>query len=72
MYVLIIQNMKYLLGLLFISAALGLVPREPAPHFEAVAVLPDLSFSQVKLTDYKDKYLVLLFYPFDFTYVCPT
>jgi len=24
------------------------------------------------LKDYKDKYLVMLFYPFDFTFVCPT
>jgi len=26
----------------------------------------------VKLTDYKGKWLVLLFYPLDFTFVCPT
>ena len=26
----------------------------------------------MSLSDYKDKYVVLLFYPFDFTYVCPT
>jgi len=26
----------------------------------------------VKLSDYKDKYLVLFFYPLDFTFVCPT
>ena len=24
------------------------------------------------MDDYKGKYLVLVFYPFDFTYVCPT
>jgi peroxiredoxin (alkyl hydroperoxide reductase subunit C) len=64
--------MKYLLILAIISVAFGLVPRKPAPDFEAVAVLPNQSFSKVKLSDFKDKYLVLLFYPFDFTYVCPT
>ena len=26
----------------------------------------------ISLSDYKGKYTVLLFYPFDFTYVCPT
>ncbi len=26
----------------------------------------------VKLSDYKGKYLVLFFYPLDFTFVCPT
>ena len=29
-------------------------------------------FSKVSLSDYKGKYVVLVFYPFDFTYVCPT
>ena len=27
---------------------------------------------QVSLEDYKNKYLLLFFYPLDFTYVCPT
>ena len=27
---------------------------------------------EVKLSDYKGKYLVLFFYPQDFTFVCPT
>ncbi|MCV5246533.1 redoxin domain-containing protein, partial [Escherichia coli] len=26
----------------------------------------------VKLSDYKGKWLILLFYPLDFTFVCPT
>ena len=29
-------------------------------------------FTTISLDDYKGKYLVLVFYPFDFTYVCPT
>jgi alkyl hydroperoxide reductase subunit AhpC len=29
-------------------------------------------FKQIKLSDYRGKYVVLYFYPLDFTYVCPT
>ena len=45
---------------------------KPAPDFEAQAVMPDGSFKQIKLSDYKGKYVVLFFYPLDFTFVCPT
>ena len=34
--------------------------------------MPDKSFAQVSLSDYRGKYVVLFFYPFDFTFVCPT
>ena len=44
----------------------------PAPQFEAEAVMPDGSFKNVKLSDYKGKYVVLYFYPLDFTFVCPS
>lgn len=44
----------------------------PAPQFEADAVLADGSFANVKLSDYKGKYVVLYFYPLDFTFVCPS
>src|SRR3990172_5162632 len=27
---------------------------------------------KVKITDYKDKWLVMMFYPADFTFICPT
>lgn len=30
------------------------------------------SVKQISLNDYKDKYLLLFFYPLDFTFVCPT
>lgn len=43
-----------------------------APHFEGKAVMPDGEFQDIKLSDYKDKYLVFFFYPLDFTFVCPT
>lgn len=45
---------------------------KPAPDFEAQAVMPDGSFKQIKLSDYKGKYVILFFYPLDFTFVCPT
>lgn len=45
---------------------------QPAPDFKADAVMPDGSFKQVSLSDYKGKYVVLFFYPLDFTFVCPT
>lgn len=34
--------------------------------------MPDGSFKQVSLSDYKGKHVVLFFYPLDFTFVCPT
>ncbi|KAK4003901.1 hypothetical protein OUZ56_005652 [Daphnia magna] len=44
---------------------------KPAPFWEATAVV-DGSFKDLKLTDFKGKYLVFFFYPLDFTFVCPT
>src|SRR3989338_5316614 len=37
-----------------------------------VEVFHNEEIKKVKLSDYKDKWLVLLFYPADFTFVCPT
>jgi len=48
-----------------------LVTRE-APDFAAQAVMPDGSFAEVKLSSYRGKYVVLFFYPLDFTFVCPS
>ena len=45
---------------------------QKAPDFSAQALLPDGSFKDVKLSDYKGKWVVLFFYPLDFTFVCPT
>jgi peroxiredoxin (alkyl hydroperoxide reductase subunit C) len=44
---------------------------QEAPGFVAEAVLGD-KFVEVKLPDYKGKWLVLFFWPLDFTFVCPT
>ena len=43
----------------------------PAPDFTAEAV-HDQEFVDVKLSDYRGKYVILFFYPLDFTFVCPT
>lgn len=45
---------------------------KPAPEFKADAVMGDNSIKRIKLSDFKGKYVVLFFYPKDFTFVCPT
>jgi alkyl hydroperoxide reductase subunit AhpC len=45
---------------------------QAAPEFKAQAVMPDGSFKSISLSDYKGKYVLLFFYPLDFTFVCPT
>jgi len=46
---------------------------QPAPDFDMASTknLEKLD-ENVRLSDYKGKWLVLLFYPLDFTFVCPT
>jgi len=43
-----------------------------APNFTAQAVMPDNSITELTLSDLHDKYVVLFFYPLDFTFVCPS
>ena len=43
-----------------------------APDFTAQAVMPDNSFEELTLSSYEGKYVVLFFYPLDFTFVCPS
>ncbi|KAL6263583.1 hypothetical protein P5V15_006372 [Pogonomyrmex californicus] len=45
--------------------------QKPAPDFSGTAVVKG-DFKTIKLNDYKGKYVVLFFYPLDFTFVCPT
>jgi peroxiredoxin (alkyl hydroperoxide reductase subunit C) len=46
---------------------------KPAPDFKATAVMPDDSFKDdFTLASYRGKYVVLFFYPLDFTFVCPS
>lgn len=46
--------------------------QKEAPDFTAWAVMPDGSFKELSLRNYRDNYAVLFFYPLDFTFVCPT
>lgn len=44
-----------------------------APDFTATAVLADNTFKEdFKLSDYRGKYVILFFYPLNFTFVCPS
>lgn len=45
---------------------------KPAPDFTAQAVMPNGQFAELKLSSYRGKYVVLFFYPLDFTFVCPS
>ena len=47
--------------------------QKPAPEFTATAVMPNNEITTLSLSDFKDKkYVVLFFYPLDFTFVCPS
>jgi peroxiredoxin (alkyl hydroperoxide reductase subunit C) len=43
-----------------------------APDFNATAVFGNNEMKPLKLSDYKGKYVVMFFYPLDFTFVCPS
>ncbi|GIS51089.1 MAG: hypothetical protein Ct9H90mP25_5230 [Gammaproteobacteria bacterium] len=44
-----------------------------APNFRAAAVMANGEIKEeFQLSDYRGKYVVLFFYPLDFTFVCPS
>jgi peroxiredoxin (alkyl hydroperoxide reductase subunit C) len=43
-----------------------------APDFTAKAVFQDNSIRDLTLSSYRGKYVILFFYPLDFTFVCPS
>jgi peroxiredoxin (alkyl hydroperoxide reductase subunit C) len=45
--------------------------QKPAPDFTATA-LDGGKFRQITMSEYRGKYVLLFFYPLDFTFVCPT
>jgi len=46
---------------------------QQAPDFTATAVMPDNSMKpDFKLSDFRGRYVILFFYPLDFTFVCPS
>jgi peroxiredoxin (alkyl hydroperoxide reductase subunit C) len=52
---------------------MSLLVTQPAPEFTATAVMPDNSFKEdFRLADFRGKYVLLFFYPLDFTFVCPS
>jgi len=46
--------------------------QRPAPDFNNVISVEAGQFKEVSLNDYTGRWLVLFFYPMDFTFVCPT
>ena len=50
---------------------MAVLVNKQAPDFSAEAVVKG-DFKQIRLSDYRGKYVVLFFYPLDFTFVCPT
>jgi cytochrome oxidase Cu insertion factor (SCO1/SenC/PrrC family) len=54
------------------SDAIKPIVGHKAPDFRAPAVINE-EFKEVSLSDYQEKkFIVLFFYPLDFTFVCPT
>src|SRR5262245_66553938 len=46
---------------------------QPAPDFDMASTKNIEKLNEpVKLSDYRGKWLVMVFYPLDFTFVCPT
>ena len=45
---------------------------QKAPYWESKGLAPNGEFKEYKSSDYEGKWLVLFFYPLDFTFVCPT
>jgi peroxiredoxin (alkyl hydroperoxide reductase subunit C) len=52
---------------------MAVLVNKQAPDFKVTAATGPNESKEIKLSDYKDKkYVVLFFYPKDFTFVCPT
>jgi len=59
---------------------MALLVGQQAPEFKGIALVggnalnltPDNAFKEISINDYKGKWVVLFFYPLDFTFVCPT
>ncbi|MDO9080485.1 MAG: redoxin domain-containing protein, partial [Desulfuromonadales bacterium] len=52
---------------------MGVLVGKKAPDFKTAAVMADGTINgNFSLSDYAGQYVVLFFYPLDFTFVCPT
>lgn len=52
--------------------SVAVLVNKPAPDFNAKAVVNGEIVENFKLSDHRNKYVLLFFYPLDFTFVCPT
>lgn len=43
---------------------------KPAPAFTLKAAQPDMTIGEISLSQFMGKYVVLFFYPLDFSFVC--
>src|SRR5688572_11794000 len=56
---------------LFQGDSMSVLTGKPAPDFKTTAVYGK-DFKEVRLSDFRGRYVLLFFYPLDFTFVCPT
>ena len=53
-----------------VKRSFAAIVKQPAPLFKAPAYFKGMT--EIDLSTYQGKYVVLFFYPLDFTFVCPT
>lgn len=51
---------------------MGVLVGKPAPDFNEKAVIGNRIVNNFSISQFKGKYVILFFYPLDFTFVCPT
>ncbi|KAK6745695.1 hypothetical protein RB195_012047 [Necator americanus] len=66
-----VQSVRRLSSTPILQAVRPLGPKCKLPDFEGTAVV-DGDFKVISAKDYKGKWLIIFFYPLDFTFVCPT
>ena len=49
-----------------------LKPGDMMPYFSGQAVMPNGKIEPISLAEYRNQWLVVFFWPLDFTFVCPT
>ncbi len=59
--------------MLFIEFNMSAIVGKPSPSFEMDTYFPESEeVKKIRLEDFKGRWLILCFYPADFTFVCPT
>jgi peroxiredoxin 2/4 len=54
------------------TPSMPVLVNKEAPNFTAQAVMPNGTIEEVYLNQFRGQYVVLFFWPLDFTFVCPT